>query len=607
MSVYRTLLTTASFRVAIVLAALALPIGTACTGGSGTSAVSGTARAADIMTVLAEHQAKALPTYPPPLPEPAPTPTRTPYATNSWRVNDTTVTTAALFAEGSISPTPPLTPYPTPWPTPSQSEIQATVSAAVAATVAAQPSATPRPVSTPTPTPTLTPTPTPKAPTPTLTSTSTPIPTSTPAANELQSQGCASEATLLSQAANEASSIEFLNRSTQTIQVYWLSYYSSSKRVLDNTLKPGEGYMQQTYLTQPWVVTNANGQCLGIYLPTRDNGRVVIRSVAEAPTPTPTPAAAATATLTPTRTSTPTATRTPLPTIGSVTRPYYVRSTIVGQGGNGPGLFNGITSMAVDSRRKLLLIGNQFPPKIQVLSEQGVYQQALETPGATPIGIAVDGRGYTYSLVRRDSGGFEVRVWNPAWQFVKTFGDLSRPVAIAGGADFVAVLDPGALDGMVKVYDAVGSKRPIGTLLFSSGFAGNSESELRFGVRSMTFGPDGLIYVLDGPSIKVFEKWGGFVRRITVHMPNDGPVHFTSFGGNLTAIAISTEGDIFVVDTLSDQLMAVNLAGEIQEVVGALAPFEAYSYSHAVGLTSSRELVVVDPVYNRLMVYRSLK
>jgi Tol biopolymer transport system component len=47
-------------------------------------------------------------------------------------------------------------------------------------------------------------------------------------------------------------SITFNNVSGRTVDVYWLDY--EGNRVYYNTLAPGQGYTQQTYLTHPWVI-----------------------------------------------------------------------------------------------------------------------------------------------------------------------------------------------------------------------------------------------------------------------------------------------------------------------------------------------------------------
>ncbi|HEY3128875.1 MAG TPA: hypothetical protein VGL91_05415 [Acidobacteriota bacterium] len=81
----------------------------------------------------------------------------------------------------------------------------------------------------------------------------------------LPALSCDRESSLRSMEATTTTSIEFVNLSSQVVQIYWLDY--NGTRRLYNTLKPAESYVQSTFLTHPWVVTDSRGSCLAIYLP----------------------------------------------------------------------------------------------------------------------------------------------------------------------------------------------------------------------------------------------------------------------------------------------------------------------------------------------------
>ncbi|NEO66700.1 MAG: hypothetical protein F6J94_18440 [Moorea sp. SIO1F2] len=49
----------------------------------------------------------------------------------------------------------------------------------------------------------------------------------------------------------------------QLIKTYWLNYQGN--RTYYYQLKPGQGYTQQTYVTHPWVITDNQHHCLGVY------------------------------------------------------------------------------------------------------------------------------------------------------------------------------------------------------------------------------------------------------------------------------------------------------------------------------------------------------
>ena len=90
----------------------------------------------------------------------------------------------------------------------------------------------------------------------------------------LTASSCSLESGLRSINGTVSTSIEFLNRTSESVTVYWLNYQGT--RVFYNTLDAGQSYVQQTYLTHPWVVIDAAGACLGIWLPADSPGAAVI-------------------------------------------------------------------------------------------------------------------------------------------------------------------------------------------------------------------------------------------------------------------------------------------------------------------------------------------
>ncbi|RMF81661.1 MAG: hypothetical protein D6737_04325 [Chloroflexi bacterium] len=53
-------------------------------------------------------------------------------------------------------------------------------------------------------------------------------------------------------AGDEPTTITFVNDSQFTLAIYWVSY--DCEEVLYNTLSPGQSYVQQTFVTHPWIV-----------------------------------------------------------------------------------------------------------------------------------------------------------------------------------------------------------------------------------------------------------------------------------------------------------------------------------------------------------------
>ena len=81
----------------------------------------------------------------------------------------------------------------------------------------------------------------------------------------LSSQSCAAESSLRSMPSTTLAPVQFLNGSGAWRHLYWLDF--DGRRVLYETMAPGQSIAQDTYLTHPWVVTDPAGVCVGIYLP----------------------------------------------------------------------------------------------------------------------------------------------------------------------------------------------------------------------------------------------------------------------------------------------------------------------------------------------------
>jgi von Hippel-Lindau disease tumor supressor len=62
-----------------------------------------------------------------------------------------------------------------------------------------------------------------------------------------------------------STSVRFVNHRQIMLKIYWLNY--EGKRVFYRSLKPGEQYVQQTYLTHPWLITNVNDNALYLFFP----------------------------------------------------------------------------------------------------------------------------------------------------------------------------------------------------------------------------------------------------------------------------------------------------------------------------------------------------
>ena len=86
---------------------------------------------------------------------------------------------------------------------------------------------------------------------------------------------CSSEDSLWSEEAVYGTYVEFVNETGVSVEIYWLDY--DGRRVLYNRLSPGQKYLQQTFVTHPWMAVDSTGRCLGIYLPDWQFASVTLR------------------------------------------------------------------------------------------------------------------------------------------------------------------------------------------------------------------------------------------------------------------------------------------------------------------------------------------
>lgn len=59
-----------------------------------------------------------------------------------------------------------------------------------------------------------------------------------------------------------ATQMRFINASRQEVRTYWLDY--KGQRVFYRAIPAGGQYLQPTFKTHPWVITDANDKCLNV-------------------------------------------------------------------------------------------------------------------------------------------------------------------------------------------------------------------------------------------------------------------------------------------------------------------------------------------------------
>ena len=95
------------------------------------------------------------------------------------------------------------------------------------------------------------------------------------AQTELRDLGCAGESSLRSIDETTTTEVIFFNQSPAPIRTYWLDHQGN--RNFGSEIRPGDSYVQQTYVTRPWVVTKSGAKtCVAIYQPEPSSAIVVV-------------------------------------------------------------------------------------------------------------------------------------------------------------------------------------------------------------------------------------------------------------------------------------------------------------------------------------------
>jgi von Hippel-Lindau disease tumor supressor len=98
--------------------------------------------------------------------------------------------------------------------------------------------------------------------------------TSAQAQTELQDVGCAGEAGLRAIDEKTLTEVIFFNQSPKPIRTYRLDHQGNRK--FGSEIPPGDSYVQQTYVTHPWVVTSTAKACMAIFQPDAKSAIVVV-------------------------------------------------------------------------------------------------------------------------------------------------------------------------------------------------------------------------------------------------------------------------------------------------------------------------------------------
>jgi hypothetical protein len=74
---------------------------------------------------------------------------------------------------------------------------------------------------------------------------------------------CPNEELLRSQKSNNSTEITFINDTGGSVRLYWINF--EGERQLYAQIPPGQRVHQPTFVMHPWIVVDADEQCLGVY------------------------------------------------------------------------------------------------------------------------------------------------------------------------------------------------------------------------------------------------------------------------------------------------------------------------------------------------------
>ena len=95
------------------------------------------------------------------------------------------------------------------------------------------------------------------------------------AQTELRDLGCAGGKQPSVDRRATMTEVIFFNQSPAPIRTYWLDHQGHGTSAPE--FRPGDSYVQQTYLTHPWVVTRSTAKvCMAIYQPEAPSAIVVV-------------------------------------------------------------------------------------------------------------------------------------------------------------------------------------------------------------------------------------------------------------------------------------------------------------------------------------------
>jgi len=219
-----------------------------------------------------------------------------------------------------------------------------------------------------------------------------------------------------------------------------------------------------------------------------------------------------------------------------------------------------------------------------------------EAPFASPVGVAVDGRGDLYVA---DSGRGAVDRFDGEGRWSRTLAGADTLVRPAGLAfdrerDVLYVVDTGA--HRVLKLD------PDGRVIAMFGRRGAGEAEFNFPVAVALDGA-GRLYVSDSMNfrVQILDEAGRFVGRF------GGPGGVPGAFDKAKGIALDADGHVWVVEGLHDTVHVFDANGRLLTVVGSTGDGPGEFFLPAgIHIDTDGRVLVADSANHRIQILRYL-
>ncbi len=253
-----------------------------------------------------------------------------------------------------------------------------------------------------------------------------------------------------------------------------------------------------------------------------------------------------------------------------------------------------------------VFVANAMDAAISVfdLRQHRFYKIGEQQAGGlrAPVGLSVNRNG---ELFVADAAAQAVLVFDAAGRYLRRIGGPQwfahlRNVTVDAKTSRVYALDQGDARAQVRVFNGVD-----GTHVFDFGYPGDGPGALDQ-AQDLALGPQGQLLVVDGGQLRVqvFDAEGHYIRSIG--RPGKQPGEFA----RPKEIATDAQGNVYVADSTRANVQVFTSQGDFLYAIGVRSQLDApghYLLSGALALDSDGRLMVADPWYGKIEIFRPVR